>query len=222
MGFELPIEVENNDVAGSLKFFFDIFYNQLIALPTLDYQSDGIHYANKLSPIDIYKFSLNLISLITQSTPNNFNQSYYTFLQNSQTSRVFAYLKKIPQVKTISIGTSFYRVRPLKENEGSFGRKDLFHIPFNQKCKVKNYRYSIKEVPALYLSTSLPLALEETRIEKHTPYAVVRFETTQEINIINVDYSYYLYHRFEEVMKEHPITFLFLGMILPIVAACSI
>ncbi len=227
MGFELPLEVDNNDVSGSLKCFFDKYYNQLTSLSSFGHESGGVHYANDLAlPHVVYEFSESLISIISQSTPDNFDVSYNSFLQNPQLKIVLAYLKNVShQVKTIPIGASFYRVRLIKENEKPFGREGVFHKPFEMIESVGNYRYSIKRVPALYLSNSVFLALEETRQETRLdepPYAVARFETKKVIKVINVDYSYYLYHRFEEVMQRQTEVILFLGMILPIVAACAI
>lgn len=221
MGFEFPLKVEDNDVVGSLKLFLDLLYYQLQKLPSLDHQAEDIHYANPPDTLNrIYKLSSDFLSVINQYIAGNNDLAYATFSQTIPKS--LAYLRGIPyQQNVIPPGQFFYRVRPIKEGEKPFGREGLFHIPFDELYKVRNYRYSLQKEPALYLSTSVPLALLETKLED-TKYAVARFEAKEAISIINVDYSYYLYHRFEEVMREQTSVFLFLGMILPIVTACSI
>jgi hypothetical protein len=222
-GLELPLRVEDRDVVGSLKLFLDLFYYQLTSQASLGHETGGVHYAYSLdTPNRVLVLNNGLISAITQSGCGNSAQAYAIFLEAIQKSIVFSYIKALPdQQKKIFPGQAFYRVRPIKEGEKLFGREGLFHIPFDELYKVRNYRYSLQKEPALYLSTSVPLALRETRLD-NTKYAVARFETKEAISIINVDFSYYLYHRFEEVMQDQTSVFLFLGMILPIVTACSI
>jgi len=52
-----------------------------------------------------------------------------------------------------------YRVR--RTTEPILRRKDLFHIPFDQRHKVSMHRYSIPGLPCLYLSGSLYACWEE-------------------------------------------------------------
>lgn len=52
----------------------------------------------------------------------------------------------------------FFRGR---KSEYALNREDLFHIPFNQRSKIKNQRYSISGQPILYLSLSpIPIIYE--------------------------------------------------------------
>jgi len=55
----------------------------------------------------------------------------------------------------------FYRIR--KKGNNPFRREDLFHVPFDKRGKLGNYRYSISGFPCLYLGRSIYACWEETR-----------------------------------------------------------
>lgn len=65
-------------------------------------------------------------------------------------------------------GKTLYRVR--KTDETLSDRKELFHIPFEERHKCGSYRYSILGYPSLYLSGSVETALKECRVENGQHY----------------------------------------------------
>lgn len=54
----------------------------------------------------------------------------------------------------------YYRARREKKGE-VFQQKDLFHVPFEERFKVRNDRYSVAGIPALYLGATPYICWEE-------------------------------------------------------------
>lgn len=69
----------------------------------------------------------------------------------------------------------YYRIR-LKEKK-KFERKDLFHVPFEERNKIATKRYSIPGLPSLYLSDSIYNAWVELGKYDLRKYFFSRFET---------------------------------------------
>ena len=57
-----------------------------------------------------------------------------------------------------------FRVRKEKAGE-AFLRKNLFHVPYNERYNISTNRYSIAGYPSLYLGTSLELCRKELKID---------------------------------------------------------
>lgn len=55
-----------------------------------------------------------------------------------------------------------YRIRQTNENR-VYKRREIFHVPYSARSKVKSCRYSIAGYPSLYLSTNLELCVHETK-----------------------------------------------------------
>lgn len=70
-------------------------------------------------------------------------------------------------VKTFNLThtQSWYRARKTDKSGSGFKAKDMFHIPFEKRTDVVNYRYSITGYPCLYLGNSILSCWEEM----HTP-----------------------------------------------------
>lgn len=56
-----------------------------------------------------------------------------------------------PDKNEASTGPLYYRARKHKPRK-TFHNFDLFHVPFDDRNKIQNYRYSISGLPCLYLS----------------------------------------------------------------------
>jgi hypothetical protein len=68
------------------------------------------------------------------------------------------YLISVP-IKDDSLGT-LYRIREAHANKG-LSRKDIFHIPFEDRAKVRPQRFSVLGVPMLYMGSTLYVCWEE-------------------------------------------------------------
>ena len=56
-----------------------------------------------------------------------------------------------------------FRIRNVLNNTNYY-RKDIFHTPYNLRSLISSFRYSISGYPSLYLSTSLELCCEESKV----------------------------------------------------------
>lgn len=81
----------------------------------------------------------------------------------------------------VSAGSKWYRIR--KKEEKTFHRKDLFHVPFEERNKVGTYRYSIPGYPALYLGSSLYCSWLEMELPKDFSFST--FKVQKEISVMD-------------------------------------
>jgi hypothetical protein len=80
-----------------------------------------------------------------------------------------------------------YRMRVEEAPGVTFGKPDLFHIPFDSREKVARQRYSIPGLPCLYLGGSLYVCWEELRRPRFESIHLARFEIVSEerVNILD-------------------------------------
>jgi hypothetical protein len=81
-----------------------------------------------------------------------------------------------------------YRIRSTDE-PAIYGRKDIFHVPFQLRHLVKRQRYSIPGLPCLYLGATLYVCWDELgRPPFHTLHAA-RFKAADGVDIGVLDFS---------------------------------
>lgn len=81
-------------------------------------------------------------------------------------------------------GSNLYRMRISKE---ILSKKELFHVPFQDREKVSTARFSISGVPSLYLGTSLRVCLNETgKPKKNKKVFACRFQNHRSVALINL------------------------------------
>ena len=62
---------------------------------------------------------------------------------------------------TIDSTQDWYRARIIEKNGSGFKPKEMFHIPFEKRTEVVNYRFSISGYPCLYLGNTILSCWEE-------------------------------------------------------------
>jgi hypothetical protein len=73
-----------------------------------------------------------------------------------------------------------YRITIVNENI-SYERSRVFHVPYTLRSKIATSRYSIAGVPSLYLGTSLELCNEEINYNPHEQFALAaKFKLVRE------------------------------------------
>ena len=94
--------------------------------------------------------------------------------------------------KQISWNDVWFRARLLDRDNRSFKAKEMFHIPFELRSKVVNYRYSISGYPCLYLGSSILACWEE--LKKPDIYdmcvAMVRLKRGSSISVLDLTVPY--------------------------------
>ncbi len=125
-----------------------------------------------------------------------------------------------------------YRVR--LGTHQNYSKRDLFHIPFENRSKVSTQRYSIPGLPCLYLGSSVYVCWEELGRPDPTSMQIARFELTSEKNLKFVtvgptpiyiveqlnsyDYKNQSDHALNQFMVNAAVT---VGVCWPIIQACS-
>lgn len=108
-----------------------------------------------------------------------------------------------------------YRIR--SSESFLLDQKDLFHIPFDERYKVADERYSVSGNPCLYLSNSLYLCFREKQLESYNnQYAsLVRYFPFDEIK------NYVLDLTWDRVLVDSESKLRFI-ITWPLLAACNI
>lgn len=82
------------------------------------------------------------------------------------------------QIVSIAKDTLFFRSRP----EIIHSREDIFHVPFESRCKIGTQRFSVPGYPCLYLASSVDCCIREVGQEK-TVVSVSAFKNTEVIKL---------------------------------------
>ncbi|MCI1733418.1 MAG: hypothetical protein LKM33_03565 [Bacteroidales bacterium] len=119
---------------------------------------------------------------------------YQLFLQG-QTALCYKRIEKLlyskrekyPIFKTTKIpkGKFYYRMRPC-DNEYLYSSQELFHIPFEERNKVANCRFSLSGTPCLYIGSSTYLCWEELNRPKIETANVVGIKTLRDLQLIDL------------------------------------
>jgi hypothetical protein len=124
-----------------------------------------------------------------------------------------------------------YRIRATDE-PAIYRRKDIFHVPFECRHRVKRQRYSIPGLPCLYLGATLFVCWDELqRPPFHTLYAAM-FKAADGAKISVLDFSArprdtarfvdQVNHNFGGDFTIHGPVLLARAICWPLVAACSV
>lgn len=83
-----------------------------------------------------------------------------------------------------------YRVRAERTlaNDKRPARRDIFHVPFDQRHKVGNQRYSIAGLPCLYLGSSIWICWEELNRPELDSIWISRFRLSTEVTVLDFQF----------------------------------
>ena len=149
--FRLPISKTEKDIYFFLDEHFDEFKKELDKiLATEKYESefDRKIYTEleKLKPKS-YKLYEAILHTLYFYLRGDVFEAHRIFKEAMDSMQSYLFSSTL---RGIVILNQFYRIRRDKGET----RKDLFHIPLNQRENVRGYRYSISGFPSLYLAGS--------------------------------------------------------------------
>lgn len=147
--YDLPVIRGNQPVREYLKGFYEDFIKDLQETMAQDYPSDlPPSFYNVLSSkiIPTIKIECDMILDILELDCRN-QQSKKT----EKFNKLMLFLIEHKAFKGLELkkGDLMARIRP---SVGTYGRKDIFHIPFTQRKFASSQRFSIPGNPCLYLS----------------------------------------------------------------------
>jgi hypothetical protein len=162
----------SKDYYQCVKEYLDTYITTIERLPDFD------------DVCRLIKVNIDEIKSLSQSILSAIEQYYLGYPSEAFKNlsigiyKVEKYLHSFYRLGLSERETAFYRMRITKEL--GLKPKDMFHIPFKDRKKVKSYRFSIPGFPCLYLGGSLYVCWEELR----------RPEDPKEVQISRVDLKY--------------------------------
>jgi hypothetical protein len=93
--------------------------------------------------------------------------------------------EEVLNIREFELHSNFYRIRIHKENF-SLPINEFFHVPFQQRGKVKTQRFSIPGFPSLYLGTTIYDCWEELKRPNINDFQAVRFKNIKPIKVIDL------------------------------------
>ncbi|MDH5415400.1 MAG: RES domain-containing protein, partial [Flavobacteriaceae bacterium] len=143
-------------------------------------------------------------------------EAFNIMSEGMKNARIPSYLDKS---YSFEANTNFYRIR-FQDGRFPLIKKDLFHIPFQLRGKVKTQRFSISGYPCLYLSNSIYTAWEELGRPQENDIQATRLINTSKLKFLDLTNDFYVDDYLNHDSKD--IKFLYKAITWPLVAACSI
>src|SRR3569833_694648 len=122
---------------------------------------------------------------------------------------------------TLSAGTNLFRIRK-KSGNYPLEKCYLFHIPFEQRGKVRTQRYSIPGLPSLYLANSIYVAWEEMLRPDINEIQAVRIQNRNTLRFLDLSTDDYNHNKIDDITQFKPKEILRKTFTWPLIAACSI
>lgn len=83
-----------------------------------------------------------------------------------------------------------YRARTIESTQGSYDVREMFHVPFEQRGKISNNRFSIAGFPCLYLGKSILACWEEMQKPNIDNLCVSRVAKKERDRLYVIDLSW--------------------------------
>jgi hypothetical protein len=216
--FDYPLKShENKNYYRSLEVKLQLFRDKINELPRNTQLFDEIR--SNLKKVDYV--NKNLLKIVDK----------YLWGNQKVTNDYFGKLINTPFVKDILLSLSelvdtnkidpsrLYRIR--QSEVDLVKRKQIFHIPFNDRHLVANQRYSIAGLPCLYLGSSIYVCWLELGKPKFSNIFISGYKSTNSLKILNLSYNLEIIIKELEEKKITTQVFLEKFLLWPLVMACS-
>ena len=181
--FELPLKKGSASISATLKRKFSIYLELLRKLDKRDKYTRNIRDHKE----DINNLCKKLLLAHKSYLQGSPYKAYEHFSDGMSKLEAFLLFRIREHVKYPD-SYSLFRVRESKEKY--LYPEDIFHIPFEQRHKVSNQRYSINGFPCLYLGSSIYVCWEELNRPDFGELYVSKFSiVTQHPKILDLTFS---------------------------------
>lgn len=163
--------------------------------------------------VDLLEHIVNGILKAIKEYYNGMPSKAYKTIDDLLSGKIQGYNENFVRNK-YDVGENFYRIR-LNNSNYTFSKKELFHIPFEDRGKVLTQRFSIPGFPSLYLGKTLYICWEEMSRPQINEFQTVRLTNKKEISFLDLtppDLSTNIYR--SETFKYF--------MTWPFIACCSV
>lgn len=184
--FNLPI---TNDTSKPFDLFIEDFFSKYLKL--INKLDNPITLRDENHTISYMDIGVNQNILVKgliktiECYYNGFTYEAFKIFQETINSKEYKNISKILKRTIIPKSESFYRIRK-RENNHSFNKKEMFHIPFEMRGIVPTQRFSIPGFPSLYLGNTLYLCWEELNRPQIDSFQAIRLENTKELTLIDL------------------------------------
>lgn len=155
-----------------MKIFLSHFENGKLTLDINEFNSNCDHLKNPLfSSVfqDIHSEFMNEYKSDKENIKSLFRDFIQCYIDTIRGKRYLAVLKIFDVIEknelmlpcSFSCINQFYRIRKREHNNEHLNEEFYYHIPFNERYKVTNQRFSISGLPLLYLGSSIASCLLE-------------------------------------------------------------
>lgn len=118
-------------------------------------------------------------------------------------TNLMKFLEEYPMYTKLDKDKKLYRIRKVKEDR-IYGRKEIFHSPYNNCAKIATSRYSIAGYPSLYLADSIELCRIETGISESEKAIASSYEMSNSdaVSVRILDFGYRPQDFVEDASKD--------------------
>lgn len=159
-----------------------------------------------------------IISTINTYYEGRPSEAYHKLAEFMKKSGVSGYLTKDFYLDK---KTDLYRLR-VADGNYPLDSRDLFHIPFQLREKVKTQRYSIPGLPSLYLSNSVFVAWEEMKRPSFNRIQAMRLSNQRDFSLLDLTTDIFARNGQLVDNTSYGWQLLYKVMAWPLLAACSI
>ena len=80
----------------------------------------------------------------------------------------------------------WFRARTLEKDNRQYSSDEMFHMPFEKRHLIKNYRYSISGYPCLYIGKTIMACWEEMKKPSLYDFCVAKLVTRDKIKVLDL------------------------------------
>lgn len=117
-------------------------------------------------------------SFLTGQVAESYKIIYDILFSNTYSYKIFHSLK-------LESNSIYYRMRACND-EYLFSKEELFHIPFDQRQKTSNQRYSLTGYPCLYLGKSIYVCWEELNRPRFDNANIVGVKNIRDLELLDL------------------------------------
>ena len=155
-----------------MKLFLDHFENNKISLDNINSKSGYVYLKDDVLSelfMEIHSEFINQYNSYNDSLSQLFKDIIQCYVDTVRGKRYLAVLKifDVLEKNELLLPCSFqcinlfYRIRPKVLLDEHLQENFYYHLPFNERSKVKNQRFSVSGLPLLYLGSSIASCLLE-------------------------------------------------------------
>ncbi|MGJ1237758.1 hypothetical protein ACR78I_22725 [Sphingobacterium multivorum] len=211
-GTNLPISYTKSfkeSLIGKLKDFGEL-------INRLKYSSN-LHFDIKQLQERSLILQRGILKTLDAYYEGNPSKSYNMLCETLKDCKINEYLDKEHYLPSNS---SLFRIRTCEENY-PLSKRELFHIPFEMRGKVKTQRYSIPGLPSLYLANSIFTAWEELKRPPAQSIHAIKLTNNLDLRLLDLTTDFFAQPTqfLGEIVDDKKIEYNL--MVWPLLAACS-